>query len=167
MSTGPVENTDSPVTQRLHFITLATPDLAATRRFYRDGLGWTPLADVPDEIIFFQVGPGLVLGLFDAREFGRDLEDPTADDHPDATTTAPAGVSGVTLSHNVDSPDAVDTVVAIAVDAGATLVKSPQRAAFGGYHGHFADPNGVLWEICHNPSWSVDETGLVHLSPVD
>ena len=30
-------------------------------------------------------------------------------------------------------------------------MKRPQRAAFGGYHGYFADPDGVLWEVAHNP----------------
>lgn len=152
--------------RHLHFITLATPDVGAARRFYAEGLGWTPLLDVPGEIIFFQVGHGLVLGLFDAVEYGKEIDDPTTADHAH-TTADTAAVSGITLSHNVDSPKAVDTMVAAALDAGATLVKSPQRAAFGGYHGHFADPNGVLWEICHNPGWSVDEDGQVHLVTVE
>lgn len=153
--------------QQLHFITLATPDLGAARRFYVEGLGWMPLLDVADEIIFFQVGPGLVLGLFDASEFAKDLDDPTSANHATRATTATPGASGITLSHNVDGPDSVDAIVADAVEAGATLVTSPRRAAFGGYHGHFADPNGVLWEICHNPGWSVDEDGKVHLVPVE
>ncbi|MEC3976055.1 VOC family protein [Amycolatopsis sp. H20-H5] len=140
---------------RIHFITLATPDLGAARAFYRDGLGWEPLADVPGEIIFFQAAPGLVLGLFDAVKFREDVGGAVPD----------TSVTGVTLSHNVDSPEAVDTVVASAVRAGARLVKAPQRAGFGGYHGHFADPNGVLWEICHNPGWHVDGTGRVSLEP--
>lgn len=138
---------------RVHFITLATPDLDAARAFYRDGLGWTPLGDVPGEIVFFQAGPGLVLGLFDAVKFREDVNGAVPD----------TSVTGITLAHNVDGPAAVDAVVDNAVRAGATLVKAPQRAAFGGYHGHFADPNGVLWEICHNPGWHVDETGRVHL----
>jgi catechol 2,3-dioxygenase-like lactoylglutathione lyase family enzyme len=136
---------------RIHFITLATPDLDAARAFYRDGLGWEVLADVPGEIIFFQTAPGLVLGLFDAEKFREDL----------AGAVSEVSITGVTLSHNVGSPEAVDAVVDSAVQAGAELVKSPQRAAFGGYHGHFADPNGVIWEICHNPGWSVDEAGRV------
>lgn len=142
---------------RIHFITLATPDLDAARAFYRDGLRWEPLADVPGEIIFFQVGHGLVLGLFDAAKFGEDVAGAVSD-----TST-----TGITLSHNVESPAAVDAVVDAAVQAGAALVKSPQRAAFGGYHGHFADPNGVVWEICHNPGWSVDDTGRVLLNTLE
>ena len=63
--------------QHLNFITLATRDLDAARAFYRDGLGWEPLIDVPGEIIFFQVGPGLVLGLFEAGKFDEDLQRPS------------------------------------------------------------------------------------------
>jgi uncharacterized protein len=136
---------------RIHFVTLATPDLDAARRFYRDGLGWEALVDVPGEVVFFQTGPGLVLGLFDAEKFREDLAGAVPD----------TSVTGITLSHNVDSPEAVDKVVESAVAAGAKLVKSPRRAAFGGYHGHFADPNAVVWEICHNPWWRVDEDGRV------
>ena len=139
--------------QRVHFITFATPDLDAARRFYVGGLGWRPLLDVAGEIIFFQVGPGLVLGLFDLAKFDQDLVGST-------TTT---GVAGVTISHNVDSPDAVDTVIAAAVSAGAVVLKAPQHAAFGGYHAHFRDPNGIIWEVAHNPGWSVDDRGTVSL----
>ncbi|MFW5418415.1 VOC family protein [Nocardiopsis sp. CNT-189] len=143
--------------QRLDFITLSTPDLDAVRAFYRDGLGWAPLLDVPGEIVFFQVGHGLVAGFFEAEKFTADMEG----------TGAPAGPSGLTLSHNTGSPAEVDAVVERAVQAGARLVKEPQRAAFGGYHGHFADPCGLVWEVCHNPGWSVAADGTVRLEPVE
>jgi uncharacterized glyoxalase superfamily protein PhnB len=26
---------------------------------------------------------------------------------------------------------------------------------WGGYSGHFADPDGHLWEIAHNPHWPI------------
>lgn len=141
--------------QRAHFLTLATRDLAAAGRFYRDGLGWTPLYDDPDEIIFFQIAPGLVLGLFDADKFDQDLL-------RDRTT---GGVDGLTLSHNVDSRDAVESTIARWEAAGATVVKPAQEAAFGGiFHGHVEDPNGVIWEIAHNPGWHVDDDGTVRLT---
>jgi uncharacterized protein len=142
------------MTPRVHFITLATADLDAARTFYRDGLGWEPLADVPGEIIFFQIGPGLVLGFFDAEKFAQDL----------GVENSPSAVNGLTLSHNVDSRSAVDATVDAAVAAGATILKNPQDGAFGGvYHAHIADPNGVIWEIAHNPSWRIDDAGAVIL----
>lgn len=144
--------------QRTHFVTLATPDLDAVRAFYRDGLGWQPLADVPGEIVFFQTGPGLVLAFFDAVKYREDVEGYVSE----------PSTSGVTLAHNVGSRAAVDEVVNAAVAAGATLVKSPRPVpVFDGYHGHFADPNGVIWEVAYNPGWSVDESGRVHLGPAD
>lgn len=138
--------------QRIHFMTFATADLDAARAFYRDGLGWTPLIDVPDEIIFFQVAPGVVLGLFDAEKFNEDLMGR-------AETTA---VSGVTLSHNVGSPAEVGSTVQALVAAGATVLKHPQQGAFGGiYHAHVSDPNGLIWEIAHNPGWRIGDDGAV------
>ena len=72
-------------------------------------------------------------------------------------------IQGVTLSQNVGSPAEVDAVVAAAEKAGATVVKAPQYASFGGYHGHFRDPNGVIWEVAHNPGWLVEADGRVRL----
>lgn len=146
--------------QRADFITLATPDLDAARAFYVGGLGWTPTLDVPGEIIFFQIGYGTMLGLYVATSFRTDLD-------PRSETDTPIPISGVTLSHNVGSPDEVDRVIAAATGAGATVIKHPQRASFGGYHGHFADPNGVIWEVAHNPAWRVDEHGKVWLGVID
>ncbi|GAB2762645.1 VOC family protein [Salinifilum aidingensis] len=127
--------------QRTHVITLATDDLHAARSFYVDGLDWQPALDVPGEIIFFQTAPGMLLGLFDTEQFHGDI----------GSATPGTGATGISLAHNVDSTEEVDATVRAAVEAGGTLVKTPQRANFGGYHGHVTDPNGVLWEICHNP----------------
>ena len=140
--------------QRLHFLTLATADLDAARRFYRDGLGWTSLLDVPGEILFFQVAPGLVLGMFDAEKFDQDL----------LRERSTGGVDGVTLSHNVPDRDSVATTLAALEAAGGTILKPAQEGAFGGiFHGYVADPNGVRWEIAHNPGWCIDEDGAVVL----
>lgn len=140
--------------QRVHFTTLATVSLDAARTFYCDGLGWSPLLDVPGEILFFQIGPGSVLGLYDATAFDQDLGRPPRSHD----------LGSVTLAHNVDDDAAVDSVFAATVEAGGTPIKTPARTSFGGYHAHIADPNGVIWEICHNPGWRVDDDGTVRLS---
>lgn len=140
--------------QNVHFMTFATADLDAARCFYADALGWHPLVDVPGEIIFFQVAPGVVLGLFDAASFNRDLAD----------GTDRASVSGVTISHNVDSPEEVRSIVDTMAAAGGTVLKKPQPAEFGGiFHAHLRDPNGIIWEIAHNPTWHISEDGTVSL----
>ncbi|GAA3765307.1 VOC family protein [Microbacterium kribbense] len=138
----------------MHFLTLATADLDAARQFYRDGLGWTPLFDQPGEILFFQIAPGLVLGLFAADKFDQDL----------LRGHSTSGVSGVTLSHNVADRAAVTTTIEQLLAAGGSIVKSAQEGEFGGiFHGHVADPNGVIWEIAHNPGWHIDGDGTVRL----
>lgn len=143
--------------QNVHFITFATQSLDAARDFYCTALGWTPLADVPGEIIFFQVAPGLVLGLFDADKFTQDL----------ATGREQSTVSGVTLSHNVASAEQVQAVVDAMTSAGGRVLKAPQAGAFGGiFHAHVQDPNGIIWEIAYNPGWHVDENGAVSFSEV-
>ena len=140
--------------QRVHFITFSTPDLDAARNFYQAGLGWQPLLDVPGEIIFFQIAPGLVLGLFEAGKFDQDLGRPFQG----------GAASGVTLAHNVSSASDVDATVGRLVAAGASVVKAPQAGAFGGvYHGLVTDPNGIVWEIAHNPGWQVADDGSVSL----
>jgi Predicted lactoylglutathione lyase len=137
--------------QQLHFITVATADLAAARDFYR-ALGWTPLADVEGEIIFYETAPGLVLGFFDAEKFTQDL----------GTDTDVSPVRGVTFAHNVDSPDEVRDLAEAMAAAGGTVLKAPQAGQFGGiFHAHVQDPNGVIWEIAHNPGWHIDAEGHV------
>ena len=141
--------------QQVHFLTLATADLDAARRFYVDGLGWTPLLDVPGEIVFFQVAPGTVLAFFGSAQFAQDLGEGPA--RPE--------VSGVTLAHNLADRDAVTTLTERMAAAGGTVLTAPEEGAFGGvFHALVRDPNGVVWEVAHNPGWSVDADGTVRLS---
>ena len=143
---------------RLDLLTVAVPDLAAARRFYVEGLGWTPALDVPGEVVFLQVNAGLLLGLFGAADLAADMGVPAED-------VVPGG--GFTLAHNVAGPDAVRQVVAAAEAAGARVLKEPQPAAFGGFHAYFTDPAGVRWEVAHNPGWRVDPDGTVRIGPVE
>jgi len=42
------------------------------------------------------------------------------------------------------------------------VLKHPQQGAFGGiYHAHVSDSNGLIWEIAHNPGWSIGDDGAV------
>lgn len=139
--------------QQVHFVTVAATDLNATRGFYA-ALGWSPLLDVEGEIIFYQSAPGQLLGFFDADKFNEDLALPG--DH--------SRVSGVTLAHNVSSPQDVTALTEAMAAAGGTVLKAPQPGQFGGvFHGHVQDPNGLIWEIAHNPNWRIEPDGTVKL----
>jgi catechol 2,3-dioxygenase-like lactoylglutathione lyase family enzyme len=87
---------------RVHFITLGTNDLAAARRFYVEGLGWPPTFEVPDEVVFLQVGPGLLLALWTADKLDADIGDGSR------ATDGPAPVS---FAHNVSSDEEVGVVI--------------------------------------------------------
>ncbi len=137
--------------QHLSLVTLGVDDLHASRAFYSDGLGWTPVLDL-DEIVFYQVGAGLILGLFPLSELGLD-----------AGIEAVRGTS-FSLASNLDSEAAVDAAVDRARRAGATVLKEPQHASFGGYHAYVADPDGHRWEIAHNPGLVVDADGTVRFT---
>lgn len=123
--------------QRLSLVTLGVSDVDAARRFY-EALGWaeTPRAE---GVVFFQVG-GMVVGLWSRSDLA---EDSGVDDG--------GGWGGVTLAHNVRSPEEVDSVVEEARAAGARIVREPAETFWGGYSAAFTDPDGHPWEIAHNP----------------
>lgn len=126
--------------QRISFVTLAVADLDATRRFYVDGLGWTPDVDVPGEVLMFRAGEHLVLSLWAESGFEAEVGPVRRGD----------GIVPVTLAHNVPTTDEVDAALATARAAGAE-VTGPAERDWGGYTGYFADPDGFRWEVAFNP----------------
>lgn len=128
--------------QRISFITLAVADLDATRRFYRDGLGWTPEIDVPGEVLMFRAGERLVLSLWDRAACEAEV----------GTLMSGPGIAPVTISHNMPSPAGVDEVLEDARAAGASHVQPAVQRDWGGYSGYFSDPDGFRWEVAFNPS---------------
>ncbi|MDX1608583.1 MAG: VOC family protein [Halofilum sp. (in: g-proteobacteria)] len=124
---------------RISMITLGVRDLAASVRFYEQGLGF-PRLESPPEVAFFALD-GTWLGLYGRADLAADAQ----------VSADGSGFAGFALAHNVRSAAEVDAVVEQAVAAGATLVKRPQEVFWGGYCGYFADPDGHLWEVAHNP----------------
>lgn len=141
--------------QQLHFITLGVRDLPRAKRFYLDGLGWTPTLDL-EEVCFLQVAPGVLLALWGAEELASDVGADVAE--------SGHGTGRIAFAHNVDSEAEVDAAVARVESVGGTVLKEPQSTFFG-YHAYVADPDGFRWEIAHNRSWSIDPDGTVHIGP--
>ncbi|PVU83040.1 glyoxalase [Cellulomonas sp. WB94] len=139
---------------RLTLLTLGVRDVARSRRFYVDALGW-PAVLVADDIVMVQVEPGLVLSLWDLEAMRAEV----------GTVGDPATAS-ITLAHNVSDPAAVTRVLDEAVAAGGTLVQPGQVREWGGFSGYFADPDGYRWEVAHNPGLVVAPDGTVTLGPV-
>ena len=137
----------------ISLVTLGVRDVPASTRFY-EALGFErSSASVPGVVSFFRTSGGL-LSVFGADDLATDAHtESRADD----------GFRGVTVAINVASADAVDEALAAAVAAGASLPKPGQRAEWGGYSGYFADPDGHLWEVAHNPYWEFGADGLPRL----
>jgi catechol 2,3-dioxygenase-like lactoylglutathione lyase family enzyme len=134
--------------QRLSLVTLGVTDLARSRRFY-EALGWT--GQEVEQTVFIQAG-GIALVLWGRAELAADagVEDP-----------GPSPFGGIVLAHNVRERPQVDQVITVAESAGATVTRRPVETFYGGYAACFADPDGHLWEVAHNPGFPIDDEGRI------
>ncbi len=130
-----------PVQQRISLVTLGVTDLARARSFY-ETLGWRDGRQPDEEVCFYQAG-GMVFALW--------------------TALGGHGAPGVELAYNVRTPEEVSDVLAAAERAGGTVVRPASRAEWGGTSGAFADPDGYVWEVAHNPGWTLGEDGTVRI----
>lgn len=136
--------------QRVSLITLGVSDLGRARSFY-EALGWSTAAGPDDDVVFFQAG-GMVMALWDRGKLAED-----------SAVSDAGGWGGVTLAHNVRSPEEVDAVLAEADAAGGTVARPGGPTFWGGYSGVFVDPEGHPWEVAHNPDWAIHDDGSITL----
>jgi catechol 2,3-dioxygenase-like lactoylglutathione lyase family enzyme len=136
---------------RLTLITLGVSNMKRARKFY-EALGFKAARASEESVTFFPAG-GVVLALWGRESLAEDAG--VADSKP--------GFSGIALAHNARSEADVDKAMAEAVAAGAKLVKPAAKTFWGGYAGYFADPDGHLWEVAHNPYFKFDEAGRLAL----
>ena len=138
-------------TPRISLITLGVTNMDRARRFY-EALGFVASGASQPTVTFFRAG-AVALGLF-----GR--SDLAADAH---VADRPTGFAAVALAWNVASEAEVDAALARAAACGAIILKPAEKVFWGGYAGYFADPDGHLWEIAHNPHSPNDAAGLMEL----
>ncbi|MBS1863059.1 MAG: VOC family protein [Actinobacteria bacterium] len=136
--------------QRISLITLGVADLARARDFYA-ALGWR--YQEVQETVFVQAGGSAVV----LWERGKLADDAGIED------AGGEGFGGIALAQNVRSREEVDGVIAAAEAAGATITKPAAETFYGGYAAYFADPDGHLWEIAHNPGFTLREDGSLVL----
>lgn len=134
---------------RISIITIAVENLDRMAAFYQ-AMG-LPRHRIDDGVAFFQMG-GAILGLF-----------PRKSAEEDSGVCFGEGVSKVYLAYNTRSDAEVDAVLAEAEQAGGSIVKPAGRAFWGGWYGYFADPEGNLWEVAHNPDFPIDADGNIAL----
>lgn len=136
---------------RVSIVTLGVSDLGRARAFY-EALGLKPGMVVEGDVAFFQMG-GLILGLWMREKLAADI----------GVDGFPNGPAPVALAYNTRSEAEVDALLARAAAAGGRIVKPAQKAFYGGWYGYFADPDGHLWEVAHNPGFPLDEEGRISL----
>lgn len=142
----------------LSLVTLGVADVAVSTRFYAAlGFELSP-GSVDGEVSFFRTAGGR-LGLYGAEDLRKDAGAGAGS----RAAAGPGAFRGVTLAINVASTDIVDQALEVARNAGARIVKPAQATEWGGYHSYFADPDGHLWEIAHNPFWPIGADGCPQL----
>lgn len=135
---------------RVSIVTLGVDDLDRAVRFY-EAMGLKRHEGITDGVAFYQMG-GIILALFPRAELAKD-----------AGVALSAGFAAVALAYNTRAEAEVDEVLALAVEAGGTIVRPASRAFWGGRTGYFADTEGHLWEVAHNPAFPIADDGTIAL----
>lgn len=133
-------------------LTLGVEDLDRSLAFYRDGLGLQTKGITGQEfengaVVFFHMSNDLVLALFPSASIAKDANiEPTRQ-----------RLGAITVGHCVNSKEEVDAVMKQAEAAGAVVTDPARDRFWGGYSGHFHDPDGHVWEIAWNPAWHIPD----------
>ncbi|PSK66521.1 hypothetical protein B0E53_01537 [Micromonospora sp. MH33] len=117
-------------------ILLGVRDLARSKQFYTEGLGWK-IKDDYGVSVFFESDGGSLVGFY-----GREGLAGQVGANPEGS-----GFSGLVLTYVVRSEVRVDEILAEAEKAGATILKPAGALPWGGYGGSFADPDGYIWSL--------------------
>jgi uncharacterized protein len=133
-------------------ITLGVDNLETSVSFYRAGLGWQTEGIIGTEfeggaVAFFALSNGMQLALYPKQQIAEDA-------NLDGTVTSSVEF---TLGHNVASKEDVDEVMKTADEAGAEITDPPRDREWGGYSGHFLDPDDHVWEVVWNPQFEIDD----------
>ncbi|GAA6179139.1 VOC family protein [Shimia sp. NS0008-38b] len=133
--------------QRVSLITLAVKDVATSAAFY-EALGWQREPGEEGVVAFNLLGQ--TLGLYPRAALAEDLgveEDEIG------------GFSGVTFGYNVRTKEEVAPILAAVEAAGGRVLRQAGDIFWGGYIGYFADLDGHVWEVAHNPFSPLSDEG--------
>lgn len=137
--------------QRINILTLGVNDLEKSMKFYQDGFGWQTQGIVGTEfkhgaVVFFNLDNGMIISLYERKNLawhsGLELQ--------------PESATEFSIGYLVNTDKEVNSIMEQAEKAGAVIIKPAQKTFWGGYAGYFKDIDGHLWEIAHNPAWTVD-----------
>ena len=132
--------------QRISLITLGARDVAKLAAFY-DCLGWQQV-ETQDGVVAYDL-IGQTLGLYPMEKLAEDIGVPVE----------ALGAGASTLGCNVRERAEVAAVLDRVEAAGGKVLKAAEDVFWGGHHGYFADPEGHIWEVAHNPFSPLAEDG--------
>lgn len=137
---------------RITVLTLGVDDLERAVTFYRDGLGLPTQGIIGQEfehgaVAFFDLQAGVKLAIWNRKDLSHEAKVPLS----------PPSSTEMTIGHNVSSKEEVDAIMELARMAGAAITDPAHETFWGGYSGHFMDPDGHLWEIVWNPAWEIED----------
>ena len=136
--------------QSISLVTLGVSDYERAKSFY-EALGWRVTWEA-EETSFFEAN-GVVLVLWSREKLAADMG--IRDESP--------GWGGIALAHNVGSREEVHDVIELARRHGGEITREPAETFYGGYAGVFRDPDGHVWEIAHNPGFTLAADGSLVL----
>jgi len=117
-------------------IMLGVQDVDRAKKFYVDGLGCAAEQDYPG-FVRCRLGEGSSSpALYEWEAAARDA----------GVSPEGSGFRGVSFHFITGAREQVDGVMNRAAAAG-TVVKEAAATGWGGYYGHFADPDGYLWKV--------------------
>ena len=132
--------------QRISLITLGVRDMEAMAAFY-EALGWTRV-ETQDGVIAFDL-IGQTLGLYPLEKLAEDIGLPVEE----------MGRGATTFSYNVRAKEEIAPLLAKADAAGGRILRPASDVFWGGHIDYFADPEGSIWEVSHNPFSPLSEDG--------
>lgn len=138
--------------QRINILTLGVNDLKKSLAFFRDGLGWKTQGIIGTEFengetVVFELNNGMLLSLYERRNLAWDS----------SIAQQPESATEFSIGYLVNNDKEVDIIMEQAEKAGAKIIKPAQNTFWGGYGGYFQDIDGHLWEIIHNPAFTMEE----------
>ena len=136
---------------RIDVLTLAVENVERSLEFYRR-LGLESPGIVGTEFVgdgntpggtvaMFELDGGQLLALYSRADLAKDA----------AIPLEPPSSGQFSIGQLVGSREQVDSLLAEARSAGATVVADPHDRPWGIYSGYFRDLDGYLWEIIWNP----------------
>lgn len=132
--------------QRVSLITLGAQDAERLAAFY-DALGWQRVESQDGVVAYDLIGQ--TLGLYPLAKLAEDIGVPVE----------ALGHGASTLGYNVRDKADVAAILARVTEAGGKVLKPAADVFWGGHHGYFADPEGHIWEVAHNPFSPLSDEG--------